>query len=59
MRSLKGFLKNKRNNLVEEALLFTKGTCKEMDIPFIKRRTVRKKNIMSEEKVADESLIFD
>ena len=59
MRSLKDFLKEKRNNLVEEALKFAKGTCKEMDIPFVKRRTVRKKKNMPGEKGPDEPLTFD
>ena len=58
MRSLKGFLKDKRY-LVEEALQFPKGTCEEMDISLIKRRTFRKKKIRLDEKGADEPLTFD
>ena len=59
MRSLKGFLKDKRNDIVEEAFQFPKGMCEEIDIPLIKGRTVRKMKIMPEEKVADEPLTFD
>ena len=59
MRSLKGFLKDKRNDLIEEALQFTKGVCEEMDIPLIKRETVKETKIMPEEKIADEPLTFD
>ena len=50
MRSLKDFLKEKRNNLVEEALKFAKGTCEEMDIPFVKRRIVRMKKNYAQRK---------
>ncbi|GBM19382.1 hypothetical protein AVEN_196012-1 [Araneus ventricosus] len=46
MRSLKVFLKDKRKDLVEEALQFAKNTCEEMGIPVIKRSTVRRKKIM-------------
>ena len=53
MRSLKGISKVKRNDLVEEATEFTKGTSEEMDILLIKRRTDRKKKIVTKEKVAD------
>ncbi|GBM78458.1 hypothetical protein AVEN_119223-1 [Araneus ventricosus] len=31
------FLKDKRNDLVEEAMQFAKDTCKEMGIPVVKR----------------------
>ncbi|GBO28807.1 hypothetical protein AVEN_152435-1 [Araneus ventricosus] len=36
-RSLKVFLKGRRNDLVEEALQFAKDTCEEMGIPVVKR----------------------
>ncbi|GBL98213.1 hypothetical protein AVEN_268296-1 [Araneus ventricosus] len=58
MRSLKVFLKDKRNDLVEEALQFAKDTCEEMGIPAVKR-TVRRKKIMPREKAADEPLTLD
>ncbi|GBL77120.1 hypothetical protein AVEN_12758-1 [Araneus ventricosus] len=53
IRSLKVFLKDKRNGLVEGALQFAKDTCEETGIPVVKR-TVRRKKIMSEEKAADD-----
>ena len=59
MRSFQGFLKDKRNDLVEEALQFEKDTCEEMDTLSIKRSTVRKKKIMPEEMFADKPLTFD
>ncbi|GBM06889.1 hypothetical protein AVEN_147831-1 [Araneus ventricosus] len=34
-------------------------TCEEMDIPVVKRRTVRRKKIMPGEKAADEPLTLD
>ncbi|GBM18814.1 hypothetical protein AVEN_16181-1 [Araneus ventricosus] len=49
MRSLKVFLKDKRNYLVEQALQFVKDTCEEMGIPVVKR-TVRRKKIMPGER---------
>ncbi|GBN84861.1 hypothetical protein AVEN_188762-1 [Araneus ventricosus] len=58
MRSLKVFLKVKRNDLVEEALQFAKDTCEEMGIPVVKRRTVRRKKTMPEEKAAVEPMTF-
>ncbi|GBM61167.1 hypothetical protein AVEN_102473-1 [Araneus ventricosus] len=59
MRSLKVFLKDKINDLVEEALQFAKVTCEEIGIPVVKRRTARRKKIMLGEKAADEQLILD
>ncbi|GBN09326.1 hypothetical protein AVEN_88040-1 [Araneus ventricosus] len=53
MRSLKVFLKDKRNDLVEEELQFSKDTCEEMDIPRVKIRTVRRQKMMPREKTAD------
>ncbi|GBN52526.1 hypothetical protein AVEN_244582-1 [Araneus ventricosus] len=53
MRNLKVFLKDKRNDLVEEVLQFAKDTCDEMDIPVVKIRTIRRKKIMPGEKAAD------
>ncbi|GBL54996.1 hypothetical protein AVEN_13266-1 [Araneus ventricosus] len=41
MRSLEVFLKDKRYDIVEEALQFAKHTCEEMGIPVVKRRTVQ------------------
>ncbi|GBL91995.1 hypothetical protein AVEN_102561-1 [Araneus ventricosus] len=56
MRSLKVFLKDKRNYRVEEALIFAEETCEEIGIPVVKRRTVRRKKIIPREKAADELL---
>ena len=58
MKNLKGFLKYKINDLVEEALQFAKGMYEDTVTPLLKRRTLKKK-IMPEEKVADESLTFN
>ncbi|GBL95986.1 hypothetical protein AVEN_199953-1 [Araneus ventricosus] len=58
MRSLKGFLKDKINGLVEKALQFVKDTCEEMGIPVVKR-TVKRKKIMPEKKATDEPLTLD
>ncbi|GBM41176.1 hypothetical protein AVEN_35748-1 [Araneus ventricosus] len=46
MRSVKVFLKDKRNDIIEEALQFAKDACEEMGIPVIKKRTVWRKKIM-------------
>ncbi|GBL80529.1 hypothetical protein AVEN_225227-1 [Araneus ventricosus] len=59
MRSLKDSLKDKRCDLVEEALEFAKDTCEDMWIPIIKRRAVRRKKIIPAEKAADEPLTLD
>ncbi|GBL82570.1 hypothetical protein AVEN_263660-1 [Araneus ventricosus] len=59
MRSLKVFLKDKRYDIVEEALQFAKDACEEMGILVAKRRTVRRKKIIPGEKVADEPLTLD
>ncbi|GBL84715.1 hypothetical protein AVEN_191159-1 [Araneus ventricosus] len=59
MRSLKVFLKDKKNYLVVEALKFAKDTCEEMDISVVKTRTVRRKKIMPVEKTADEPQTLD
>ncbi|GBM20097.1 hypothetical protein AVEN_268417-1 [Araneus ventricosus] len=53
MRSLKVFLKDKINDLVDEALQFAKDTCEEMGIPVIRKK------IMPGEKTADEPLTWD
>ncbi|GBM21733.1 hypothetical protein AVEN_118267-1 [Araneus ventricosus] len=59
MRSIKVFLRDKRNNLVEEALQFAKDACEEMDIPVVKKRTIRRKAILPREKATDEPLTLD
>ncbi|GBM61725.1 hypothetical protein AVEN_120571-1 [Araneus ventricosus] len=59
MRPLKAFLKDKRNDLVEEALKFSKDTCEEIGISVVKRRIARRKKIMPGEKAADEPLTLD
>lgn len=56
IRSLKLFLKDKRNQLVDEAFRFAKDTCDEMGIPVEKSRNIRKKKMMPGEKAADETL---
>ncbi|GBL77057.1 hypothetical protein AVEN_12706-1 [Araneus ventricosus] len=58
MRSIKVFLKDKRNNLIEEALKCSKDACEQMGVPVVKR-TVRKKKILPGEKAADEPLTLD
>ncbi|GBN04822.1 hypothetical protein AVEN_14043-1 [Araneus ventricosus] len=57
MRGLKAFLKDKRYDLIEEALNLQK-TREEMGIPVVKR-SVRRKKIMPGEKAADEPLTLD
>nr|CAH7750126.1 unnamed protein product [Callosobruchus chinensis] len=59
MRSLKIYLKDKRNDLVEKALTFSKELCREMDIPLLKRRHVRKRKLMPGEQTADEPLTLE
>ena len=53
MRSLKIFLKDKRNEIVETALQFATNTCEGMDIPLVKRRSIRKKKTMPGEEAQD------
>ncbi|KAJ8896795.1 hypothetical protein PR048_002140 [Dryococelus australis] len=50
MRSLKTFLKDKRNEIEKLTLQFATNTCKERDILLVKRRTIRENKIMSGEK---------
>ncbi|KAJ8874098.1 hypothetical protein PR048_024939 [Dryococelus australis] len=56
MRSLKNFLKDKINESLKQALQFATNIWEEMDIPLVKRRTVRKKKMMPGEKAQDEPL---
>ncbi|GBN62638.1 hypothetical protein AVEN_257089-1 [Araneus ventricosus] len=46
LRSLNVFLKDKRYELIEDALQFAKDTCEEMDIPAVKKNLRRKKIIL-------------
>lgn len=59
MKSLKLFLKDRRDDLVEKALNFGKETCEEMGIPIIKRRNYRKKKTMPGEMADDEPLSIE
>ncbi|KAJ8871909.1 hypothetical protein PR048_028249 [Dryococelus australis] len=47
---MRRLLNDKRNEIVKLPLQFATNTCEEMDIPLLKRRTIRKKKMMSGEK---------
>ncbi|GBL77752.1 hypothetical protein AVEN_152965-1 [Araneus ventricosus] len=59
IRSIKVFLNDKRNDLVEEAMQLATDTCKETGVPVVKIRTARRKKIMPREKAADKPLTLD
>ncbi|XP_065562425.1 uncharacterized protein LOC136028510 [Artemia franciscana] len=54
MRSLKAFLNDYRDGLVQNAMKFSKTICDEIDIPLAKRRNIRGKKPMSVGKAAEE-----
>ncbi|GBN17135.1 hypothetical protein AVEN_248761-1 [Araneus ventricosus] len=58
-QGLKVFLKDKRNDLVEEALQFAKDTYEDLGIPAVKKKNCQEEENYAGEKTADKSLTLD